>query len=354
MALSISQKIAIYSAAAFITVGAGYGATNLLEAGGEQSTNDAHVTADYTLVAPKVAGFISQVTVSENQHVHAGQLLALIDNRDYESTLKAAQAGVAAAKARIAGIDARLKRQQAAISEALASIQVARADLVFARHNFERYSRLARQGAGTVEMAQQARAKEDTAQAHLIFDEAAVTAARQDSLVLKANRDQADAQLARADAGLDKARLNLSYTRIVAPIDGIIGRWALRRGAFVSPGTPLLAVVPIKWAYVVGNFLETQLAHVHPGQPVRITIDTFPGTVFRGRVESISPATGSTFSAIQPSNATGNFTKITQRIPVKVVFEPGQPGLNWLRAGMSAEVTITTSTARNKQLKTLN
>ncbi|MCA4079476.1 HlyD family secretion protein, partial [Pseudomonas kurunegalensis] len=146
----------------------------------------------------------------------------------------------------------------------------------------------------------------------------------------------------RAEAGVEKAQLDLSYTRITAPVDGMVGERALRVGAYVNPGARLLSVVPLQQAYVVGNFQETQLTHVQPGQPVSISVDTFSGETLQGHVESIAPATGVTFAAVKPDNATGNFTKVVQRIPVKIVFDDGQPLLSRLRVGMSVEATIDT------------
>ncbi|MCE1052092.1 HlyD family secretion protein [Pseudomonas alloputida] len=298
-----------------------------------QSTNDAYVTADYTVVAPKVAGFIKQVLVEDNQQVTAGQLLATIDARDYQAALDAAQAQLLVAQAQSADARATLERQDALIAQAEAA---------FADHEVNRYSRLAEQGAGTVQNAQQARSAVDQARARLANAQAARVAARKQVDILTAQVASADGQLKRAEAGLEKAQLDLSYTRITAPVDGMVGERALRVGAYVNPGARLLSVVPLQQAYVVGNFQETQLTHVQPGQPVRISVDTFSGETLQGHVQSIAPATGVTFAAVKPDNATGNFTKVVQRIPVKIVLDDGQPLLTRLRVGMSVEATIDT------------
>ncbi|PYC24905.1 HlyD family secretion protein [Pseudomonas mosselii] len=307
-----------------------------------QSTNDAYVTADYTVVAPKVAGFIKEVLVEDNQQVKAGQLLATIDPRDYQAALDAAQAQLLVARAQSLDARATLERQASLIAQAEAAVKAAQAEAAFADHEVTRYSRLAEQGAGTVQNAQQARSGVDQARARLANTQAALVATRKQVDILGAQVASADGQLKRAEAGLEKARLDLSYTRITAPVDGMVGERALRVGAYVNPGARLLSVVPLERAYIVGNFQETQLTHVQPGQPVSISVDTFSGEKLHGRVESIAPATGVTFAAVKPDNATGNFTKVVQRIPVKIVFDDGQPLLERLRVGMSVEAVIDT------------
>ncbi|WP_313646315.1 HlyD family secretion protein [Pseudomonas sp.] len=324
----------------------------LLGSDQQQSTNDAYVSADFTVVAPKVAGFIKEVLVEDNQQVQAGQLLATIDARDYQAALDAAQAQLLVAKAQSADARATLERQAALIAQAEAQVQAAQAEAAFADHEVNRYSRLAAQGAGTVQNAQQARSAVDQARARLANAQAAQVAARKQVDILTAQVASADGQLKRAEAGLEKAQLDVSYTRITAPVDGMVGERALRVGAYVNPGARLLSVVPLQQAYVVGNFQETQLTHVQPGQPVRISVDTFAGETLTGHVESIAPATGVTFAAVKPDNATGNFTKVVQRIPVKIVFDAGQPLLERLRVGMSVEATIDTAAPAlsNKQV----
>ena len=308
----------------------------------EQRTNDAYVTADYTVVAPKVAGFIKEVLVQDNQQVKAGQLLALIDARDYQAALDAAQAQLLVAKAQSEDARATLERQGSVIDQAQAAVSAAQAEAAFASHEVARYSRLAEQGAGTVQNAQQARSRVDQAKARLANTQAALLAARKQVAILDAQVASAEGQFKRAEAGVERANLDLSYTRIVAPVDGMVGERALRVGAYVNPGARLLSVVPLDQAYVVGNFQETQLTHVQPGQPVSISVDTFSGETLHGHVESIAPATGVTFAAVKPDNATGNFTKVVQRIPVKIVFDADQPLRDRLRVGMSVEAVIDT------------
>ncbi|MFJ4371844.1 HlyD family secretion protein [Pseudomonas japonica] len=325
-----------------IAVCAAIAGPHLLGNDHSQSTNDAYVSADYTVVAPKVAGFIKEVLVEDNQQVQAGQLLATLDARDYQAALDAAQAQLLVARAQSADARATLERQAAVIAQAEAAVKAAQAEAAFADHEVTRYSRLAEQGAGTVQNAQQARSGVDQARARLANVEAALLATRKQVDILEAQVASADGQLKRAEAGLEKANLDLSYTRIVAPVDGMVGERALRVGAYVNPGARLLSVVPLNRAYVVGNFQETQLTHVQPGQPVNISVDTFSGETLHGHVESIAPATGVTFAAVKPDNATGNFTKVVQRIPVKIVFDADQPLLQRLRVGMSVEARIDT------------
>ncbi|BBP81793.1 secretion protein [Pseudomonas sp. Pc102] len=309
---------------------------------GGEGTNDAFVQADFTLVAPKVSGFIGEVLVEDNQPVTAGQLLARIDDRDYRAARSGARAAVASAEARLANARATLERQDALIRQAEATVEADRAEMAFARHELERYQHLAGQGAGTLQSAQQARSRFDTRRARQAEHAAALSATRKQTDILAAQRDAAQAALEQARAGLERAELDLSHTELRAPMDGTIGRRAVRVGAFVSPGQALLAVVPLARAYVVANFQETQLTHMRPGQAVQVTVDSFPGEVLQGHVDSIAPATGVTFAAIAPDNATGNFTKVVQRIPVKVRLDEGQPLAARLRVGMSVEADVDT------------
>lgn len=343
MNISNSRRpILIFAALAVVGVGLAF---SILGSGSVQTTNDAYVAADYTVVAPKVAGFIKQVLVDDNQQVKAGQVLALIDDRDFQATLAAVQAQAQIAHAEQQNARATLERHSSVIDQAQAQVAADQAELAFANHELTRYGRLAEQGAGTVQNAQQARSRGDQAKARLANSSAALAAARKQVDMLKAQLERADGGLKHALASVERAQLDLSYTRIVAPIDGVVGQRALRVGAYVNPGARLLAVVPLAQAYVVGNFQETQLTHVQPGQPVQISVDTFAGERLHGHVQSLAPATGVTFAAVKPDNATGNFTKVVQRIPVKIVLDADQPLLARLRVGMSVEAQIDTAAA---------
>ncbi|WP_414451686.1 HlyD family secretion protein [Burkholderia sp. 22PA0099] len=336
------RKMYIAAAAILIAVAVSAAIAGFGRSLSSEATNDAYVTADYTVVAPRVAGQITGLLVEDNQVVHQGQLLAQIDDRDYRAAVASAQANVAMAKAAIDNASASIVQQQSVIEQANAALAAARASYTFARADYSRYTDLASRGAGSVQNAQQAQSRIDTARADVARSQAAVQAARQQVAVLQSVRDRAQAALEQASAALDTARLNLSWTHIVAPVDGMVGQRSVRLGAYVTAGTPLLAVVPLQRAYVVANFQETQLRSARRGQPADVRVDTFPGAVLHGTVDSLAPATGVTFAPIAPDNATGNFTKIVQRIPVKILLRPGQPELERLRVGMSVEATIRT------------
>lgn len=307
-----------------------------------QSTDDATLAADYTLVAPRVRGQIAQVLVEDNQVVKAGDLLAVIDERDYQTALQGATADLAVAQAREATLDAQLQRQQDVIRQAAATVTADQASVSFAQQNAARYRRLAADGTGTVEEQQRNDSTLSQQTALRERDSAALDTGRKQLTVLGAQRAEAAAAAERAQHALDQAQLNLSYTKIVAPVDGVVGQRSVRVGAYVDAGTMLLAVVPLQQIYVIANYRETQLAHVRAGQPATVTVDGLPGAAFRGHVDSVAPATGLTFAPIAPDNATGNFTKVVQRLPVKIVLDAGQPQMDRLRVGMSVIPRIDT------------
>jgi membrane fusion protein (multidrug efflux system) len=222
--------------------------------------------------------------------------------------------------------------------------------VTFAEQEQERYAHLAGMGAGTVQNAQQARNRIDTARARQNSAVASLAADRKQVDILTAQQHAAEAGLKRAHAAHDQAQLQVSYTRIVAPVDGMVGERAVRVGNYVTPGARLLSVVPLDQVYVVGHFQETQLTDVTPGQAVEVRVDTFPGETLNGQVQSVAPATGVTFAAIKPDNATGNFTKVVQRLPVKIVLDAQQPLLSRLRVGMSVEASIDTHAAQRQEV----
>ncbi|HBV40064.1 MAG TPA: efflux transporter periplasmic adaptor subunit [Erwinia sp.] len=298
-------------------------------------TDDAVVTADYTSVAPKVSGYIRTVNVGDNQQVKAGETLATIDDRDYRVALETAEANLAVSQAKLTSVQAQLEQQQATIAQNDAAVAASQATLNYAGQNAERYRRLLKSGTATADEQQKTSASMQEASAQLRQSQAAALAARKAVGVLEASLRQANADIAASKASVDQARLNLSYTVITAPINGAVGQRSARQGAWVSAGTRLMAVVPLQQTYVVANFLETQLADVQAGAGVTLSVDALPGVTLRGHVDSIAPATGSTFAAITADNATGNFTKVTQRLPVKILLEPGQPDLARLKVGMS-------------------
>ncbi len=306
-----------------------------------ETTDDAYVKADSTIIAPKVSGYIAEVAVTDNEPVKAGQLLARIDDRDFATALDQAKADVAASEAAVRNLDAQIELQQPVIRQQAAEVDAAEANLKFAQQERTRYDDLMKTGAGTVQRAQQTDAALRASDAQLQQGKAALVAANKKIEVLTTERAKAVAQLAHARAVERQATLNLSYTRIVAPVDGTVGARSLRVGQYVQAGTQLMAVVPLEAVYVVANFKETQLTHVRNGQPVELRIDSFPGRKLRGHVDSLSPASGLEFALLPPDNATGNFTKIVQRVPVKIVLDD-QSLTGLLRPGMSAEPTIET------------
>src|SRR5712675_3469723 len=306
-----------------------------------ESTDDAYVKADSTIISPKVSGYIAQVLVGDNEPVKAGQLLARIDDRDFRSALDSAHADVDAAEAAVRNLDAQIALQQPIIEQETADVAAAEANLQFAQEEQARYDGLMKTGSGTIQRAQQSDAALREKIAQLQHGKSGLLAAQKKVDVLTTERAKAAAQVDRARAIEAQAALNLSYTKITAPVDGTVGARSLRVGQFVQAGTQLMAVVPLDAVYVVANFKETQLTHVRNGQPVEIRIDSFHSTKLKGHVDSLSPASGLEFALLPPDNATGNFTKIVQRVPVKIVLDDHNlTGL--LRPGMSAEPTVNT------------
>lgn len=313
-----------------------------------ESTDDAYVKSDYTTIAPKVSGYIADVLVNDNDTVKAGQVLARIDDRDYQAALSQAKADVKAADAAVTNLDAQIALQQSIIEQAKATITASQASLTFAQSDAARSQRLISNGAGTQSRAEQSQSLRDQASAALERDRAALVAAEKKVPVLKTQRDQAIAQRERAAAAAHQAELNLSYTEIIAPVDGTVGARSLRVGQFVTSGTQLMAVVPLHSVYVVANFKETQLTNIRPGQWVEIKVDSFPDVAIKGHVDSVSPASGLEFSLLPPDNATGNFTKIVQRIPVKIIIDDERlSGL--LRSGMSVVPEVDTKAAATSE-----
>jgi membrane fusion protein (multidrug efflux system) len=306
-----------------------------------ETTDDAYVQADSTIVAPKVSGYLTEVLVSDNEPVKAGQLLARIDDRDFRTALNQAHADVAGSEAAVGNLDAQIALQQPLIEQGTADVAAAEANLQFAREEQARYDGLMKSGSGTVQRAQQTDAALREKVAQLQHGKSGLMAAQKKVDVLTTERAKAVAALDHARAVEAQAALNLSYTRIIAPVEGTVGARTLRVGQYVQAGTQLMAVVPLDAVYVVANYKETQLTNVRNGQPVELRIDSFHSTRLKGHVDSLSPASGLEFALLPPDNATGNFTKIVQRVPVKIVLDDHHlTGL--LRPGMSAEPTINT------------
>src|ERR1700730_18331732 len=286
-----------------------------------ESTDDAYVKADSTIISPKVSGYIAEVLVGDNQPVKAGQLLARIDDRDFRTALNQAHADVEGSKAAVRTLDAQIAVQQPVIEQGTADIAAAEANLKFAQEERSRYDDLMKSGSGSIQRAQQTDAALREKIAQLQHGKSGLLAAQRKVEVLTTERAKAVAQLDRARAVAQQAALNLSYTKISAPVDGTVGARSLRVGQFVQAGTQLMAVVPLDAVYVVANFKETQLTYVLPAPPAESRSESFQGTTLRGHVDSLSPASGLEFALLPPDNATVNFTKIVQRVPVKIVLD---------------------------------
>jgi membrane fusion protein (multidrug efflux system) len=306
------------------------------------STDDAYVQADSTIVASRVSGYVAAVLVQDDQPVRAGDVLARIDNRDFRAGLGQAQADVQAAQAEVADLQAQLTQQDTLIARARASVAASDAALDLARLTRVRYRKMAGIGFGSQQQSQEADAQARERAADLARDQAALATVQQQVHVLQAKLAQSQALENRSRAIAQQAALNLGYTTIIAPIDGVIAARTVRLGQYVQAGTQLTALVPLREVYVTANFKETQLTRVRAGEPVRLRVDTFPGAHLRGCVDSLAPASGLEFSLLPPDNATGNFTKIVQRIPVKIILDSRQTLIGSLRPGMSVEASIDT------------
>jgi membrane fusion protein, multidrug efflux system len=317
------------------------------------STDDAYVDVHSALISPKISGYVSDIPVNDNESVKAGQVIARIDPRDYQTALDHARANVAAAQAAIDTLTQQISQQKLAIDQAQQIVTSDQAALAYAQQNFDRYTQLAQDGYGPVQRAQQASADIREKQADLARDTAGVSVAEKQVSVYQAQLAQARAALVQQQANEHQAELNLSYTTITAPFDGTIGVRNTQVGQYVQPGTQLMAVVPLQSVYITANYMETQLTHVRAGQPVTINIDTFDGTVVHGHVESVAPASGQQFALLPPDNATGNFTKIVQRIPVKIAVDANDRLIGKLRPGMSVEPTIDTKSPQETVVSTL-
>lgn len=320
------------------------------------ATDNAYVRADVVTIAPRIGGDVVAVAVADDQWVRAGAVLARIDDRDYrakveqaEGLLESARAEVAAQQARIANLDARTARQRGTIAQAAASLSARQADAALAQREYRRQLLLASQQVTSDQIRQSAEAAARRTGAERDGSREGLAVARAELPVLATERaaaladlDKARGALRRAQASLDAARLDLSRTVIRAPVSGRIGQRSVRVGHYVEAGTPLMAIVPAE-TYVIANYKETQTRRVRTGQSVRISVDALGGAMLRGHVESLAPASGAQFALLPPDNATGNFTKIVQRIPLRIRIDPGQREAADLRPGMSVETSIDTA-----------
>ncbi|MHC2254980.1 membrane fusion protein (multidrug efflux system) [Bradyrhizobium embrapense] len=310
-----------------------------------QTTDDAYIRAELTQLSSRVSGEVLTVAVSDFQRVRAGDLLVQIDPADYQAQVAQAEAGVVGAQAALDNLNNQVELQYATIAQAEASRLSAEAQQTLARQEQERQQSLSQTDAGTRQRLEQATASYAKAEADVKASRAVIAAQRHQLEVLQGTKKQRAADLDAAKALLASARLKLGYTKIVAPFDGVTGERQVQPGDYVNIGTNLVNVVPLPNVYVIANYKETQLTNVRPGQPVEVTVDTFSGQKLRGTVERIAPASGSQFALLPPDNATGNFTKVVQRIPVRIQFDKDQPLLARLLPGMSVVTRINTGEA---------
>jgi membrane fusion protein (multidrug efflux system) len=308
-----------------------------------EATDDAFMTGDLTPLSAKVSGYVASVPVGDYQTVHKGDLLVEIDPIDYRAQLAQANANLAATQATLANLANQKDVQRALIRQADATIQATAADLRrYALEATRQRDLLQTKIAGTQQLVEQAEDNESRTAAQLTLNQAQLDQQKALLASLDVQEKQLAAQVDAAEAQVQLAQNNLGYTRIVSPVEGMVGQRQVRPGQFVNVGTQVIAVIPLPNIWVIANYKETQMTDVRIGNPARVTVDAFPGLVLTGHVDSWSPGTGSTFALLPPDNATGNFTKVVQRVPVKIVLDP-HPSLGTLvRPGMSVEARIDT------------
>jgi membrane fusion protein (multidrug efflux system) len=309
-----------------------------------QVTDDAYVRGDITPLSAQVEGYVRQVRVDDFQRVKRGEVLVEIDDEDYRARVAQAEADLLGAQAAVENLKARKAAQHAQVAEAEGAIAATQADVQRTRLEADRQHALLATTFGTRQKVEQADAEAGRFAATLARNQAALEAQQRQMAVLDTQESQLRAEIKAKQAVLDLAKINLGYTRIVAPVDGMVSERGVRDGQYAHAGTQVITVVPLDNVWVLANYKETQLTHVAIGQRAEIRVDTFPGVVVNAIVDSIAPASGAQFSLLPPDNATGNFTKVVQRIPVKLRISPDNPLAGKLRPGMSVVATILTDT----------
>lgn len=307
-----------------------------------QSTDDAYVGGNVTVISPRVSGYVARILVQDNARVKAGQPLIALDDADFRAQLTAAQAEASAAKAAIIRLQAQQQLARADIRGAQAQLEESRATLRFAEHETRRYQSLASARVASVQDAQRARSQFEAAQAREKAAIAALASRNQQLTVVDAEIGEARTRVEKAQAEEQQARLNLSYTTLYAPTEGYVGNRAVSPGTFVAAGNQLLSLIPLAGMWVDANFKEDQIRHMRPGQPVTIEADVDSGLAVTGHLSSLAPATGAVFSIIPAQNATGNFTKIVQRVPVRITLDAPADRVGALRPGLSVTATVNT------------
>jgi len=308
-----------------------------------ETTDDANIAGDVTPLSARVSGYIDSVVVDDYQTVHKGDLIATIDPSDYDAQLALAEANLAGAQASLAQLANQRDVQRALIRQAQATIDASKADVI--RYDLEakrQHDLLRNSSAGTPQLTEQADDNDRRANAQLKLNEAQLDQQKALLAELDVQEKQIRAQVRAAEAQVALATDNVRYTHIVSPADGLVGQRQVHPGQFVNVGSQIIAVVPLPKVWVIANYKETQMTDVRIGQPARVTVDAFPDLVFTGSVDSWAPGTGSTFALLPPDNATGNFTKVVQRIPVKIVLDYNPIIGTLVRPGMSVVATIDT------------
>ena len=313
-----------------------------------QSTDDAYVQSDVSVISPKIEGYIKKVRVADNQKVAEGEVLFVIDDRDFKAKLAQAEAAVATAEATIATYESRLKLQQAMIDQAAAVVKSAEADLVARAAGLQALQRADDQRFRQPAALRAGRGRGPQGRGGARQEPRRFAAEQNQLAVLQSQQREEEAKLQQARANLRLAKNDLDNTVIRAPISGVAGNRAGQVGQYVKPGTQLLSLVPLPRVYVTANFKETQLTRMRPGQIAEVSVDAYPGSPLEGRIESFAPASGAQFSLLPPDNATGNFTKIVQRVPVRIALPADGPLAGLLRPGLSVTVTVDTREARRR------
>ena len=307
-----------------------------------QSTDNAYVEAEMSVIAPRIAGYVAEVLVENNTPVQAGDALLRLVADDYRARQQQAGAQFRARAAALDTLATQVELQKALISEADAGVASAEAELARARSDSQRYADLVDDRAASRQQLESAVAAFQQAESAVNAARAGLSARRSEMAVLSARRSEIEAQLSEAEAALTLAQIDLGNTVLRAPMDGVVGNRHVQVGQYLQPGSPVLSLVPLQSVYVTANFKETQVESMAAGQPVELEIDAYPDTPIEGFVESFSPAAGSRFSLLPPENATGNFTKIVQRIPVRIRVPADSPLAGLLRPGMSVIASVDT------------
>ncbi|WP_211112395.1 HlyD family secretion protein [Azospirillum sp. SYSU D00513] len=342
------RKIVLSGVAAAALMGAGWEGWHWWHEGRFiEATDNAYVHSDVSVVSAKVSAYVREVRVAENQEVRAGDVLAVLDDQDFRAKVAEAEASVAAQRAAFGTIDSKLELQRALIDQAAAALSSAEVEQRRAQQDYDRTRSLASESWTSKQKLETAEADLSKAAAGVARARAALQAEKDQIAVLDASRVEAEAHLRQAEAALQTARNDLENTVVRAAVDGVVGNRGVQVGQYARPGVQLMALVPLPDVYVLANFKETQLERMRLGQKVTVTVDAYPGRVLEGQVESLAPASGSQFSLLPPENATGNFTKIVQRVPVRIALPRDNALAGLLRPGLSVEAEVDTRGAEN-------